>query len=124
MFTTCAPYALVGAGATRIWLMQIAFTTRPLQLSLPGHLGRDPVVVILLGVPSSATVIRSPRASCAAAAAIFALIVRDPGLPGPGAVSVRRLTPPSLPHITTLPAPAGHPRVARSCIPARRGTGP
>ena len=50
MFTTWAPYALVGAGATGIWLMQSAFNAGPLTLSLPAISAGEPVVGILLGV--------------------------------------------------------------------------
>jgi len=45
-----APYALVGAGATGIWLMQSAFSAGPLNVSLPAISAGEPVVGILLGV--------------------------------------------------------------------------
>ena len=50
MFTTWAPYALVGAGATGIWLMQSAFNSGPLPLSLPAIAAGEPLVGMLLGV--------------------------------------------------------------------------
>jgi drug/metabolite transporter (DMT)-like permease len=50
MFTTWAPYALVGAGAIGIWLMQSAFNAGPLQESLPAISAGEPLVGILLGV--------------------------------------------------------------------------
>jgi drug/metabolite transporter (DMT)-like permease len=50
LFTTWAPYALVGAGATGIWLMQSAFSTGSLQVSLPAISAGEPLVGILLGV--------------------------------------------------------------------------
>jgi drug/metabolite transporter (DMT)-like permease len=50
MFTTWAPYTLVGAGATGIWLMQSAFSAGPLQASLPAIAAGEPLVGILLGV--------------------------------------------------------------------------
>lgn len=50
MFTTWAPYALLGAGAIGIWLMQSAFSAGPLQVSLPGISAGEPLVGILLGV--------------------------------------------------------------------------
>jgi hypothetical protein len=50
MFTTWAPYALVGAGALGIWLMQSAFNAGPLQESLPAISAGEPLVGILLGV--------------------------------------------------------------------------
>jgi len=50
LFTTWAPYALVGAGAIGIWLMQSAFNAGPLQVSLPPIAAGEPLVGILLGV--------------------------------------------------------------------------
>jgi drug/metabolite transporter (DMT)-like permease len=44
------PYALVGAGALGIWLMQSAFSSGPLNVSLPAISAGEPVVGILLGV--------------------------------------------------------------------------
>jgi hypothetical protein len=50
MASTWAPYALVGAGAIGIWLMQSAFSAGPLQVSLPAISAGEPLVGILLGV--------------------------------------------------------------------------
>jgi drug/metabolite transporter (DMT)-like permease len=50
MFTTWAPYALVGAGAIGIWLMQSAFNAGSLQQSLPAIAAGEPLVGIALGV--------------------------------------------------------------------------
>lgn len=50
MLTTWAPYALVGAGAIGIWLMQSAFSSGPLQYSLPAISAGEPLIGILLGV--------------------------------------------------------------------------
>ena len=50
LVTTWAPYALVGAGAIGIWLMQSAFNAGPLQVSLPAISAGEPLVGILLGV--------------------------------------------------------------------------
>jgi hypothetical protein len=50
LFTSWAPYALVGAGATGIWLMQGAFSAGPLQVSLPAISAGEPLVGILLGI--------------------------------------------------------------------------
>ncbi len=50
LFGSWAPYALVGAGATGIWLMQSAFNAGPLQVSLPAISAGEPLVGILLGV--------------------------------------------------------------------------
>jgi drug/metabolite transporter (DMT)-like permease len=50
MLSTWAPYALVGAGATGIWLTQSAFSAGPLPFSLPAISAGEPVVGMLLGV--------------------------------------------------------------------------
>ena len=50
LFLHFAPYALVGAGALGIWLMQSAFNSGPLNVSLPAISAGEPVVGILLGV--------------------------------------------------------------------------
>src|SRR6202012_3186152 len=114
MFTTWAPYALVGAGATGIWLMQSAFSAGPLQLSLPAISAGEPVVGILLGVLVFGDRIQiSPGELALQAGGIFALIVgvilvgRAPALS-----QLRRLSPPSLPH--------GLPRITGG-LPALRG---
>jgi drug/metabolite transporter (DMT)-like permease len=102
MFTTWAPYALVGAGATGIWLMQSAFNSGPLPLSLPAISAGEPLVGIFLGVLVFGDRIQiTPGELALQAGGIVALIVgvilvgRAPALS-----QLRRLTPPSLPHIT------------------------
>ncbi len=50
MLTSWAPYALIGAGATGIWLMQSAFSAGPLQQSLPAISAGEPLIGMLLGV--------------------------------------------------------------------------
>jgi drug/metabolite transporter (DMT)-like permease len=50
LFSTWSAYALVGAGAVGIWLMQNAFSAGPLQASLPAISAGEPLVGILLGV--------------------------------------------------------------------------
>ena len=50
MLSTWAPYALVGAGAIGIWLMQSAFSAGPIQMSLPAISAGEPLVGILLGI--------------------------------------------------------------------------
>ncbi|HEY6495293.1 MAG TPA: DMT family transporter [Trebonia sp.] len=119
MFTTWAPYALVGAGATGIWLMQSAFSAGPLQLSLPAISAGEPLVGILLGVLIFGDRIQvSPGEIALQAGGIVALVVgvilvgRAPALS-----QLRSWSPPSLPHITggltTLPGlpslPGRHP---------------
>ena len=102
MFTTWAPYALVGAGATGIWLMQSAFSAGPLQLSLPAISAGEPLVGILLGVLIFGDRVQiSPGELALQAGGIAALVVgvilvgRAPALS-----QLRNWTPPSLPHIT------------------------
>ena len=102
MFTTWAPYALVGAGAIGIWLMQSAFNSGPLPLSLPAISAGEPLVGIFLGVLVFGDRIQiTPGELALQAGGIVALIVgvilvgRAPALS-----QLRRLTPPSLPHIT------------------------
>jgi drug/metabolite transporter (DMT)-like permease len=109
MFTTWAPYALVGAGAIGIWLMQSAFNAGPLPLSLPAISAGEPLVGILLGVLVFGDRIQtSPGELALQACGIVALVVgvilvgRAPALS-----ELRRLTPTGLPHISgslpTLP---------------------
>ena len=109
MFTTWAPYALVGAGATGIWLMQSAFNSGPLPLSLPAISAGEPLVGIFLGVLVFGDRVQiAPGELALQAGGIVALIVgvilvgRAPALS-----QLRRLTPPGMPHITgglpTLP---------------------
>jgi hypothetical protein len=102
MFTTWAPYALVGAGATGIWLMQSAFNSGPLQLSLPAIAAGEPLVGILLGILVFGDRIQiTPGELALQAGGIVALILgvivvgRAPALS-----QLRRLTPATLPHIT------------------------
>jgi drug/metabolite transporter (DMT)-like permease len=101
MFTTWAPYALVGAGAIGIWLMQSAFNSGPLPLSLPAISAGEPLVGILLGVLVFGDRIQiAPGELALQAGGIFALIVgvilvgRAPALS-----QLRGWTPPSLPHL-------------------------
>jgi drug/metabolite transporter (DMT)-like permease len=107
LFTSWAPYALVGAGATGIWLMQSAFNAGPLTLSLPAISAGEPLIGILLGVLIFGDRVQvSPGELALQAGGIAALIVgvilvgRAPALS-----QLRSWTPPSLPHITgSLPA--------------------
>jgi drug/metabolite transporter (DMT)-like permease len=100
MFTTWAPYALVGAGATGIWLMQSAFSAGPLTWSLPAIAAGEPVVGILLGVLVFGDRVQvSPGELALQAGGIVALIAgvilvgRAPALS-----QLRGWTPPSLPN--------------------------
>ena len=100
LFTTWAPYALVGAGAVGIWLMQSAFSAGPLQFSLPPIAAREPIIGILLGVIIFGDRIQiTPGALALQAGGIAAMIVgviwvaRAPALS-----ALRSWSPPSLPH--------------------------
>lgn len=104
MFTTWAPYALVGAGAIGIWLMQSAFNAGPLQQSLPAIAAGEPLVGILLGVLIFGDRIQiTPGELALQAGGVVALIVgvimvgRAPALS-----QLRHWTPPGLPHITDI----------------------
>ena len=103
LFTTWAPYALLGAGVTGIWLMQSAFNAGPLQVSLPAISAGEPLVGILLGVLVFGDRIQvTPGALAIQAGGIAALVVgvilvgRAPALS-----QLRSWTPSSIPH--TIP---------------------
>jgi hypothetical protein len=117
MLQTWAPYALVGAGAIGIWLMQSAFSAGPLQLSLPAISAGEPVVGILLGIIVFGDRIQiAPLQLGLKAGGILALIVgvvlvaRAPALshlrtwPPPGGLNLTNISYPTLPH-PTLPDP-------------------
>jgi drug/metabolite transporter (DMT)-like permease len=99
LFTHWAPYALVGAGATGIWLMQSAFNAGPLPLSLPAISAGEPLVGIGLGIVVFGDRIQvSPGELAIEAGGIFALVVgvimvgRAPALS-----QLRAWTPPTIP---------------------------
>jgi drug/metabolite transporter (DMT)-like permease len=103
LFTTWAPYALLGAGVTGIWLMQSAFNAGPLQVSLPAISAGEPLVGILLGVLVFGDRVQvTPGALAIQAGGIAALVVgvilvgRAPALS-----QLRSWTPSSIPH--TIP---------------------
>jgi drug/metabolite transporter (DMT)-like permease len=105
MFITWAPYALVGAGAIGIWLMQSAFSAGPLPESLPAISAGEPVVGMLLGVLVFGDRIQiTPGELALQAAGIAALIIgviivgRAPALS-----QLRTWTPPSLPLVPHVP---------------------
>jgi drug/metabolite transporter (DMT)-like permease len=100
MLTTWAPYALVGAGATGIFLMQNAFSAGPLQVSLPAISAGEPLVGILLGVLVFGDRVQvSPGLLATQAGGIAALVVgvilvgRAPALS-----QLRSLTPSTIQH--------------------------
>jgi hypothetical protein len=120
LFTTWAPYALLGAGAIGIWLMQSAFSAGPIQLSLPAISAGEPLVGIMLGI-----VVFGDRIQVApvqlgikvggivALVAGVILVARAPALsqlrtwPPPGTLSLPSIPHPSIPHPTlpSLPHP-------------------
>jgi hypothetical protein len=107
LFTTWAPYALVGAGVTGIWLMQSAFSAGSLQVSLPAISAGEPLVGILLGivvfgdrVQISAGMLAIQASALAALVAGVILVGRAPAL------TALRNIPHSLPHgVGRHPAP-------------------
>jgi drug/metabolite transporter (DMT)-like permease len=109
MFGTWAPYALVGAGAIGIWLMQSAFNAGPLPLSLPAVSAGEPLVGILLGVLVFGDRIQITPGELALQACGIVALVAGVILVGraPALSELRRLSPTGLPHISgslpTLP---------------------
>ena len=108
MLTTWAPYALVGAGATGIWLMQNAFSAGPLQVSLPAISAGEPLVGILLGVLVFGDRIQITPGELAIQAGGIAALVVGVILVGraPALSQLRTWTPASLPH--TIPHTIPH----------------
>jgi len=101
MFTSWAPYALIGAGATGIWLMQSAFNAGPLQQSLPAISAGEPLVGILLGVLVFGDRIQiTPGELALQAGGIVALVVGVIMVgSAPALSSLRAWTPANLPHV-------------------------
>jgi drug/metabolite transporter (DMT)-like permease len=109
LFQDWAPYALVGAGAIGIWLMQNAFSAGPLQVSLPAISAGEPLVGILLGVLVFGDRIQiTPGQLALQAAGIAALVVGVIMVGrGPALSQLRSWTGPyGLPHAI----PGRHPR--------------
>jgi drug/metabolite transporter (DMT)-like permease len=107
MFTTWAPYALVGAGAIGIWLMQSAFSAGPLQHSLPAIAAGEPLVGMLLGVLVFGDRIQISTGELALQAAGVAALVAGVIMVGraPALSQLRAWTPAGLTHITdSLPS--------------------
>ena len=108
VLTTWAPYALVGAGAMGIWLMQNAFSAGPLQVSLPAISAGEPLVGILLGVLVFGDRIQITPGELAIQAGGIAALVVGVILVGraPALSQLRTWTPASLPH--TIPHTIPH----------------
>lgn len=108
LFTTWAPYALVGAGAIGLWLMQSAFNAGPLQFSLPPIAAGEPIIGILLGVIIFGDRIQiSPGMLALQAGGIAAMIA--------GVVAVAR--GPALSALRTWTPPLPHPHVPHPHVP-------
>jgi drug/metabolite transporter (DMT)-like permease len=111
LFTTWAPYALIGAGAIGIWLMQSAFNAGPLHVSLPAISAGEPLVGILLGILVFGDRIQiTPGMLAVQAGGIAALVV--------GVILVGRA--PALSQLRTWTAPYGLPH----SIPGRHSQQP
>ena len=125
LFLTWAPYALLGAGAVGIWLMQSAFSAGPIQMSLPAISAGEPLVGILLGIVVFGDRIQvAPlqlgikAGGIAALVAGVILVARAPALshlrtwPPPGTLSLSSIPHPSIPH----PSLPGFPHRAGSSV--------
>lgn len=100
MLTTWAPYALVGAGAIGLWLMQSAFSTGPLQYSLPAISAGEPLIGILLGVIIFGDRIQvTPGALAMQAAGIAAMIAGVVLVARAPALSGLHVPHPHVPHV-------------------------
>jgi drug/metabolite transporter (DMT)-like permease len=122
MFTTWAPYALVGAGAIGIWLMQSAFNAGPLQQSLPAIAAGEPLVGLLLGVLVFGDRIQISTGELALQAGGIVALIAGVIMVGraPALSQLRGWTPhitgslptlptlPNLPNLPTLPGLQGH----------------
>jgi hypothetical protein len=109
MLTSWAPYALIGAGAIGIWLMQSAFNAGPLQQSLPAISAGEPLIGMLLGVIVFGDRIQISESELALQAAGVAALVAGVIMVGraPALSQLRSWTPPAigLPSLPTLPHP-------------------
>jgi drug/metabolite transporter (DMT)-like permease len=126
MFTTWAPYALVGAGAIGIWLMQSAFSSGPLQHALPAIAAGEPLVGMLLGVLVFGDRIQISTGELALQASGVAALVAGVIMVGraPALSQLRAWAPPGLSHITdslpALPSLPGRGHGGRAGWPRRR----
>ncbi|MGD0698801.1 MAG: DMT family transporter [Trebonia sp.] len=120
MLSTWAPYALVGAGATGIWLMQSAFSAGPLNVSLPAISAGEPVVGILLGVVVFGDRIQDTPGELAIYAGGLAALVVGVIMVGrsPALSHLRAWTEESISSLPTLPALPALPHVPVPHVPA------
>ncbi len=125
--STWAPYALIGAGATGIWLMQSAFSAGPLNESLPAISAGEPVVGMLLGIVVFGDRIQdTPGELAIYAGGLAALVIgvimvgRSPALSQLRAWTEENI--PSLPSLPSLPyVPVRHPPTLPLSLPGLRG---
>jgi drug/metabolite transporter (DMT)-like permease len=105
MFQSWAPYALVGAGALGIGLMQSAFNAGPLNVSLPAISAGEPLVGILLGIVVFGDRVQVTPGMLAMQAGGIAALVVGVILVGraPALSQLRSWTPPSIPSIPSIP---------------------
>ena len=129
MLSTWAPYALVGAGATGIWLMQSAFSAGPLNVSLPAISAGEPVVGILLGVVVFGDRVQDTPGELAIYAGGLAALVagvimvgRSPALSQLRAWTEENISSlPTLPSLPSLPhVPVPHVPTLPLSLPGRR----
>jgi hypothetical protein len=114
LFSTWAPYALVGAGIIGIWLMQNAFSAAPLHASLPAVAAGEPLAGIALGIVVFGDSIQTTPAGLALeAGGIAALIIGVIAVARSSAFSgLRKITDVIKPGSDTAPpgrAPGGSP---------------
>jgi drug/metabolite transporter (DMT)-like permease len=124
MLSTWAPYALVGAGATGIWLMQSAFSAGPLNVSLPAISAGEPVVGILLGVVVFGDRIQDTPGELAIYAGGLAALVIGVIMVGrsPALSQLRAWTEENIPALPALPhVPVPHVPTRPRGLPGRRG---
>jgi drug/metabolite transporter (DMT)-like permease len=125
MASIWAPYALIGAGATGIYLMQSAFNSGPLNASLPSISAGEPVVGILLGIVVFGDRIQDTPGELAIYASGLAALVAGVIMVGraPALSQLRAWTEgniPSLPHVPVPHVPVPHvPSLPRG-LPGRR----
>jgi hypothetical protein len=119
MLSTWAPYALVGAGATGIWLMQSAFSAGPLNVSLPAISAGEPVVGILLGVVVFGDRIQDTPGELAIYAGGLAALVVGVIMVGrsPALSHLRAWTEESISSLPSLPALPALPHVPVPHVP-------
>jgi drug/metabolite transporter (DMT)-like permease len=123
---TWSPYALVGAGATGIWLMQSAFSAGPLNVSLPAISAGEPVVGILLGVLVFGDRIQDTPGELAIYAGGLAALVIGVIMVGrsPALSHLRAWTEESIASLPSLPAlphvPVPHVPTLPLSLPGRR----